>query len=983
MKLTKTKILTIYILTAALLISLFCAIFVTNTTVSAMEIVNDYSGAYRNQLSFSAKRGWNNDPNGLLYVNGTWHMYYQYNYDKNTDSTELGWGHMSWGHATSTDLVHWDEQKVAIPEGQNGYAMMFSGSTVYDEKNTSGLFDMGKDGKVADGQGIVAILTQPTEDQRQVLAYSKDNGNSFEIYGEVIGRKDDGGVNDNEFRDPKVFWSEQHNKWLLAVGGGSIRMYSSDDLKQWTYLGQTGYWGECPDISRYTVDGVSKYVLAMSPEDKQQSHQYNGTSRADTYYPAEYYVVGDLDDNGLFVSDEPVRRLNEGIDCYALQTFNNSPDGKVYGVSWSASWKTCGLYERFRQTHNGGMTVVCEFDLVKEGDGYVLTRNPVQGYNDLRGEKIAEYNGKLSAGTSALNVNAVVADINVEWDFNGSDAQRAELWLRVSDEEKVKLIYDVPTETLTLDRTESSLLAKDTLLYAVPYSKHVALTDGKLSLRVLSDRAFVTVFADGGRANFFSAVFPSAISDGVKLFADGDVNVKADVYKLKSIYAIPDNDDFVVTTDKIDGMVGTAYPVIASTFCSTFDPSLVTFTVTDGKANVRVEQHGALAYIIPVRKGFARVRAHYNGRSQDIEVYCYNNGWVSDVEYPYRGDGFSFYGDDGMLLSCGGDGFRFGNRQVYDNFIYSAEFLPSANAQAAGLVFGVSDNLTNYWVATADTVENKVKIWQAGIGELKSADYAFESGKKFTITIAVNQGTVKMFVNDDTVAALTLTPQGYAGGKLGLNVFNGEFNINNVSLTFTDTLDGDLYVGGYLVQKVINITDGHVKLAPTDYTVRNGVLTLSPEYIRTLESGTSYTFRAITDFTDFQFDVTPDFTSVTATPAVSKYYGGNDVVLELSGTARVSKVTVDGVQVNFTQSDERITIAAQDATALGFGTHQVQLFTDCGRPATTFVLAEPVETLTEMEAKATHTFFWVDIAIFGALIVGYVAFTLIKKGKKH
>ena len=276
----------------------------------------DYGENYRNQLAFSALRGWNNDPNGLLYVDGTYHMYYQYNYDQRNGQTYNGWGNMSWGHATSTDLVHWTEQPVAIPayqtvDGQY-YEMMFSGSAVYDKNNTSGFFDDNG------GKGIVAILTQPqTADQggaqRQILAYSYD-GQNFTIYGEILGREDDGGMGDNEFRDPKVFWSEEHSKWIMAVGGGAVRMYSSDDLKEWEYLGSTGFWGECPDLSAYETDDGLKYVLIISPEDKTQSHNFNGTTKKDTFYPAEYYVVGSLDENGLFVAEGDFTRLSYGID---------------------------------------------------------------------------------------------------------------------------------------------------------------------------------------------------------------------------------------------------------------------------------------------------------------------------------------------------------------------------------------------------------------------------------------------------------------------------------------------------------------------------------------------------------------------------------------------------------------------------------------------------------------------------------------------
>lgn len=977
------------------------ATLLSSSTESAETYANEtngYEGAYRNRLAFSAKEGWNNDPNGLLYANGVWHMYYQYNYDWRDGHTENGWGNMSWGHATSADLVHWEEKPVAIPayqnvgegENQQWYAMMFSGSAVYDENNTSGFFDTDGNGKVVDGQGIIAVLTQPCWDeargydvQRQILAYSKDDGESFTIYGEVVSADNDGGIGDNEFRDPKVFWNEKLNKWLMAVGGGSVRMYSSDNLKEWAYLGQTGYWGECPDLSRYEVDGEEKYVLIISPEDKNKSHEYNKTTRADAYYPAEYYVVGDLDENGLFVSDKPVRRLSEGIDSYAFQSFNNSPDGKVYGVSWAASWKTCGLYEGFRETHNGGMTVITQLGLIKENGSYVLTRTPVDQYADLRGERVTQYSGTLAKDTNALaGVSADVADLEIELDFNGSNATSAELWLRVSAVEKIKLTYSVADGRLTLDRSQSSLLAKDTSLYTVPYSKKVDLIDGKLSLRVLLDRAFVSVFANGGKASFFSAVFPSAISNGMKLTADGDLSVTANVYKLNGIFTQSDSDGLIVTTDKIDGTVGNVYPVIASSFSENFDLSDVSFSVIDGQDNVALETVGGIAYVKVLQKGYAKIRAEYGGQGREIDVYCYYNGWVSQINYDYNVGGFSYYGDNGLFLANDGDAFRFSAAEG-KNFIYSAEYTPdNDDAQAAGIVFGVSDNLTSYWVATADTKENKVKLWQAGVGDLKTVDYTFETGKKFKITVVMNGDVAKIFIDDDVVAAIVCRIGDYVGGKLGLNVFGGSFVINNVKFTDLDVPEGDMNCNGYEVLKVVNISDGNYKLNGADYTLNGGILKISDEYLKTLEANTEYTFRVVTSFTDFDVTVKTDFTAVTATPAVEKYYKDDDVTLELSDSVTVNRLFIDGKEYAFTQTEDRVVISSDEIGSLTMGSHTVKLYTDKGRPETTITVSEIIETVADPVEQSARLWLWIDVAIFASAIVVYTAFSIVSKRKK-
>ncbi len=1005
MKSLKIKNLIFAFLSVILFLTLIAGLVGVGKTASAnMEIAENHSGAYRNRLAFSAKSGWNNDPNGLLYVNGTWHMYYQYNYDQNTDTTALGWGNMSWGHATSTDLVHWTEKDVAIPAYQDGedgnrYDMMFSGSAVYDEHNTSGLFDVGADGKVVAGQGIVAILTQPTDKQRQILAYSNDNGDSFKIYGEVIGADNDGGVGDNEFRDPKVFWSDTLNEWLAVIGGGSIRMYSSKNLIKWEYLGETGYWGECPDISRYTVDGEQKYVLIMSPEDKVNSHIYNRTTRESAYYPAEYYVVGDLDENGLFKSNEPVRRVSEGIDSYAMQTFNNAPDGKVYGVSWSASWKTCGLYENIRKTYNGGMTIVTELGLVKNGESYELTRKPIEGYDKLRSdEPLKTYADTLHEGENALSGwKAEVGDLDIELDFSNGQATYAELWLRTSAVENIKLIYNVKDETLTLDRSQSSLLAKDTALYTVPYSKRVALNDGKLSLRVLLDRAFISVFADGGKASFFSAVFPSAISNGMRLFADGDVGVKASVYGLESIFDdIVEDEGLILSAKKnndpmgkIDGTVGTTYPVTATFFGSSFDESNVSYEITDGIDKIRIAEVGSIAYITLLNSektdgsaDYAKVAVSYNGvKADDIEIFIYNNNFASDVDYKYNVGGFSYYGDRGLFLTDSGDAFRFSDAEG-ESFIYSAEFSPrNENAQAAGLVFGTSDNLTSYFVATADAKLDKIKLWSPGRGELKTVNCSLEDGAKIKLTLVVGEGIAKIFVNGETVARLVCELPDYHGGKLGLNVFNGEFDVNNVRFARTEHENG-IFVNGYTVNCVYNLTDNNYKLKADEYVEAGGAVALSESYLKTLGAGETYRFRVITEFTDFEFDVTPDFAEAAATSAIEKYYRNNDVMIELAGQATVNKLTIDGVETEFTQEQDIVVIAAEKVASLSIGKHTVKLYTNLGRPEVVINVSQAVETIAEPIVKATHLFFYIDIAIFGSVIVGYVAIMAIKKYKK-
>ena len=952
-----------------------------------------YGESYRNKLAFSAKEGWNNDPNGLLYADGVYHMYYQYNWDKNANGgagkTENVWGHMSWGHATSTDLVHWIEQPVALPENTVGadgknYGMMFSGSAVYDETNTSGLFET-ENGKVKDGHGIAAVLTQPDDSaggQRQILAYSKDDGASFEIYGEVLGANAEGSLGDGEFRDPKIFWNEKLSKWLMVVGGGAVRMYSSADLKNWDYLGQTGYWGECPDISRYTVGGEEKYVLIISPEDKNKSHEYNGTNRAGTYYPAEYYVVGDLNERGLFVSREPVKRLSEGIDCYAFQSFNNAPDGKVYGVSWAASWKTVGEYEKFRKTYNGGMTAVCELKLEEAESGYKLSRYPVAQYEGLRGDKIKEYRGALKAGDNAFaQVKAKEADIVAELDFSGSNATYAQLCLRVSEAERISVKYDVASKTLTLDRSRSSLLAKDTPLYKIPYSRHVELDGGKLNLRILLDRAFVSVFANGGETSVFSAVFPSAVSNGMELVSDGDISVDAAVYAVNGIFGNTKTvDELILSTEKIDTVTGAETVVAVTSFAENFNPDDVELTVTDGSGNVRAEKSGGFIHIEALQKGSAKLQIKYKSGTRVIEVYIYENGFESNVNFEHRLGGFSFINENGLRFATGsGDAFLFGDGNGKD-ISYSAELTPLSGAQAGGLVFGVCDNLTDYWVATADFKEGKIKLWKSGVGDLKTCGYGLNSGT-VKLTVTVSAETAKIFAGEDLV--ITHKLENYNGGKFGLNVYNAEMDFNKVAFANRRVGYNSFDIGGNEVSKVVNVTDGSRKLAEGEYAVQGGVLTINESYLFTLEENTEYTFRVITPLTDIDFTIETNFTAAEISSGKSEYSRGESLTFTLSEAVEVEKLEINGKVTEFTVEGNVITVSAESVKNLIGGEHTVKAYTSKGRPELKISVIGPEDFREDEIEIISHTFFYIDIAVFSAAIVAYAVVAVIKKCKKN
>ena len=252
----------------------------------------------------------------------------------------------------------------------------------------------------------------------------------------------------------------------------------------------------------------------------------------------------------------------------------------------------------------------------REDGEYVLTRTPIEGYKELRGDKLKSFDGVLPAGDNALaEASASVADLEIVVDFTESDATQATLLLRSSEKERITLLYDKESETLTLDRSESSLLAGDTTLYKISYSANVPLIDGKVELRILLDRAFISVFAGGGRASFFSAVFPMATSNGMSLTSDGDIRVKADVYVMNDVFGgITEEGDFFVTASDVYLTVGEKREIAVFSF-GNFDPAKVRFEqVNNEDGTFELTANGAFATIkaLKTKDGEANIRVYYD-----------------------------------------------------------------------------------------------------------------------------------------------------------------------------------------------------------------------------------------------------------------------------------------------------------------------------------------------------------------------------------
>ncbi len=325
---------------------------------------------YRPQFHFTPIKNWMNDPNGLLYFEGKYHLFYQYNPFGNV------WGHMSWGHAVSKDLVHWDHLPLAIRE-ENGI-MIFSGSAVGDENNTSGFSEKsGQVPMVAIYSGHFIPDTSRPDDyqQAQYIAFSLDKGRTWKKYNHnpVLD------LHKKDFRDPKVFWYEPGKKWVMAVVWPHehiVQFYSSPDLKEWIHLSDFGPAGdtkdiwECTDLLEVPVEGETgktKWVLFNSQQITMQ------------------YFVGSFDGT-RFTNENPagkIYRPDYGPDYYAGITYNQLPVGDLpVLIGWANNWIYANDIPTF--PWKSAMALPRRLSLRRINDEWILFQQPVSALKSLR-----------------------------------------------------------------------------------------------------------------------------------------------------------------------------------------------------------------------------------------------------------------------------------------------------------------------------------------------------------------------------------------------------------------------------------------------------------------------------------------------------------------------------------------------------------------------------------------------------------------------
>ncbi|MEZ5043879.1 MAG: glycoside hydrolase family 32 protein [Saprospiraceae bacterium] len=488
-----------------------------------------YTEAHRPQFHFSPESGWMNDPNGMVYFEGEYHLFYQYYPYASI------WGPMHWGHAVSKDLQHWEHLPIALYPDEHG--MIFSGSAVIDWKNTSGFGD----GKTPP---MIAIYTYhnmlgersgKADFQTQGIAYSLDKGRTWTKYDKnpVIRNP---GIRD--FRDPKVSWHEPTQKWVMILAAKNrVQIYNSTDLKQWSFASefgkdsapQLGVW-ECPDLFPLAIEGSDqqKWVMIVS-------HGGGGPNGGS----CTRYFVGDFD-GSTFSSDYPVEQVNwldYGKDNYAGVSWSDIPaaDGRRLFLGWMSNWEYATKVPTSKW--RSAMTIPRELSLKNTPNGLQLFSNPAKEMAGLRKEAIDISESKVTGHTLIKEINAGSFEVELTFDLAQSDSKSFGIEFGNANGEHIRIGYDKASSFMIVDRSNAGKMDFSPAfpgLHYIPFTP----TEGEMKWQIFLDHSSMELFLNDGAIAFTTIFFPTTNFDQVHLFAfDGMATLSNGLmHELKGIW---------------------------------------------------------------------------------------------------------------------------------------------------------------------------------------------------------------------------------------------------------------------------------------------------------------------------------------------------------------------------------------------------------------------------------------------------------------
>ena len=485
-----------------------------------------YDEPFRPRFHFTPARNWMNDPNGLVHYQDEYHLFYQYNPFGNE------WGHMSWGHAVSRDLVHWQHLSVAIPE-RNG-VMIFSGSAAVDWKNSGGFCESAAS---ESDPCLVAVYTGYTgKEQNQNLAFSQDRGRTWTPYAgnPVID------LHLADFRDPKLLWDEPRRRWVMVTvlpTEHKVRFFGSTDLKRWSPLSDFGPAGavggvwECPDLFKLPVEdepGQSRWVLSVNLNP-------GGVAGGS----GDQYFVGQFD--GTTFTNEnpsgPALWSDYGGDFYASTSFSDIPasDGRRIWMGWLDNWEYAARVPT--SPWRGQQSIPRVLGLRHSAEGIRLVQEPVVELQALRGRHVSIENQSVEAADRVLQSQRIKGDtLEIEAQIEPRGASELGVKVRKGPGEETVVGFDLSQSLLFVDRTRSGDIRFDPKFPGRHTAPFKLAGRKAVALHVFIDRCSVEVFANNGGVVISDLIFPAPASQGIEWYSSSGKSriVKLDIWNLEA-----------------------------------------------------------------------------------------------------------------------------------------------------------------------------------------------------------------------------------------------------------------------------------------------------------------------------------------------------------------------------------------------------------------------------------------------------------------
>ena len=888
-----------------------------------------YTELYRNQYHFSQYAHWNNDPNGLIYYDGYYHIYYQHHPYNNY------WGDMYWGHARSTDLVHWELLPICLfPDsdwgnGEAGY--MWSGSAYEYRQGDSAAIDALNWFPEGGGNGIIAFYTRDGGMQDQMIMSSDDGGMTWtkrKVIPQTVATAADGIYHKVACRDPKVFPIEvvdgKTTAWGMVVTGqqeNKVWFMKSDNLLDWSYAGQfSAYAPECPDLVTITAsDGEIYNVLSLT---------------------AREYIVGKIvyDGNSIVFTDakggeidpSDFRKMDFGTDSYATQTFSIRDEasdyfGKTVSISWFAGVPAdtdSGIYANARKVWNGsGMTIPVIWGLEAEGEEYILTQTPI-----VKDSTAFEKNNLITVTNKTVNASGenLLGDVNTHifemlLSIDNPNGAPVSIKINVGDGEYTEIGWN-EEEGYFVDRrftSSAGLTIKD---YRFRYTSGPRSFDSQ-SFYILSDNGGVEVFCDDFKIPFYLLTLASPYSVKAELSVGGEATVESLVLnEIASVWRtgeVVDGETVLYVSDDEIELDTTITAEKQVTAYSTSGQEVV-WKIESGSDIIALEKTMGGVNVKVIGAGKATISASCGNQKKTVSVTVHESSPESDIEFDSDGiisGNWIAKGSEIVATSPAGDGYILSDVTASD-FNCSVSF--SLDAVAAAFIFRANEDMSNYVIFNYDNNEKIVKMWSPG-GEIGRAHAPNVNTSNVVLRVEAKGSSVKAYINGQLAIDAVLGANEPTEGRFGLNVFSGTAtfkSVVNFNGEYSYNGTGSLTVAGdsnQTVTALYNKTLANTLVSRAFYVSSGRNLIIDASYFELLPVG-EYTFKAVGGSTAYEFNVSVNAVTTTSIQDLVIDRGCNAVIY--LGNVKVTSVSLNGTQLTSEQYDVSNLMLTIDASLL-------------------------------------------------------------------